>query len=87
MIRALSVDCDVHVPPSPRYPRPIHCVRKQICVHYALYQKFIMRKGKRVSNALYTLCNKSLESNVTSRLVHVTKPRCQTLNFSPDYAK
>ena len=46
-----------------------------------------MREGKRVSNTLYTLYNKSSESNVTSRLAHVTKPRSQTLDFSPDYAK
>ena len=46
-----------------------------------------MCEGKRVSNALYTLCNKSWESNVTSRLAHMTKPRSQTLDFSPDYAE
>ena len=41
-----------------------------------------MREEKRVSNALYTLCNMSSESNVTSCLAHVTKPRSQTLDFS-----
>ena len=40
-----------------------------------------MRDGKRVLNTLYTLCNKSSESNMTSRLVHVTKSRSQTLDF------
>ena len=50
-------------------------------------QEFITCDGKRVSNSLYTLCNKSSESNVTSRLAHVTKPVCKTLGFSPDYAK
>ena len=49
----------------------------------ALSQEFIMHKGKRVSNALYTRCNKSLESNVTSRLAHVTKLRSQILDFPP----
>ena len=33
-----------------------------------------MWEGKRVSNTLYTLCSKSSESNVTSRLAHMTKP-------------
>ena len=46
-----------------------------------------MRKGKRVLNALHTLCSKSSESNVASRLVHVTKPRCSTLGFSLGYEK
>ena len=47
-------------------------------------QVFIMREGKRVSNALYILCNKSLESNMTSHLAHMTS---QTLDFPPDYEK
>ena len=40
-----------------------------------------MHEGKKVLNALYTLCNKSSESNVTSRLAHVTKPNSQVLDF------
>ena len=40
-----------------------------------------MHKGKRVLNVLYTLCNKSSESNVTSCLAHVTKPSSQVLDF------
>ena len=50
-------------------------------------QEFVMRAGRRVSNMLYALCNKSLESNVTSCLAHVTKPMSQTLGFSSDYEK
>ena len=38
-----------------------------MCVYYC-NQEFIMPEGKRVSNVLYTLCNKSSESNVTSVL-------------------
>ena len=41
-------------------------------IHYM--QEFIMCQGKRVLHALYTLCNKSLESNVTSCHEHITKP-------------
>ena len=37
---------------------------------YIYTQEFIMCKGKRVSNTLYTLCNKSSESNVTWGLLH-----------------
>ena len=51
------------------------------------YQEFIMHAGRRVSNALYTLCKKSSESNVTSRLAHVTRTSNQTLCLSPDYEK
>ena len=46
-----------------------------------------MCEGKRVSNTLYNLYNKSSESNVTSYLVHVTNPRSQSLTFSPDYKR
>ena len=57
------------------------------CIHTyidAYYQEFIMWEGRRVSNALYTLYNMSSESNMTSRLAHVTKPRSSTIDFSPD---
>ena len=48
---------------------------------------YIMQEGKRVLNALYTLCNNSSGSNVTSHLEHMIKLRSQTLYFSPDYEK
>ena len=38
-------------------------------------QELIMRDEKRVSNALCTPCNMYSESNMTSRLAHVIKPR------------
>ena len=41
-----------------------------------------MCAGRRVLNALYTLCKKSSESNMTSHLAHVTKTTSQTLFFS-----
>ena len=46
---------------------------------YKVWQEFIMHEGKSVSNVLYTLWNKSSESNVTSCLAHMTEPRSQTL--------
>ena len=60
----------------------LHCNAEK----YIQYQEFITREGERVSNSvLYILYNKSAESNVTSGLTHVTKPRSQPLYFSPEY--
>ena len=56
------------------------CLHSQFVIERQGYilsnvKEFILREGKRVSNVLYTLCNKSLESNVMSHLAHETKPR------------
>ena len=60
-----------------QYKNDIHC-----------NQEFIMGEGKGVSNVLYTLCNNSSESNMTSCLVHVTKPvKVLNTQFSSDYEK
>ena len=42
------------------------------------------KEERRVSKALYTPCKICLLSNVTSRLVHMTKPRRKTHDFSQD---
>ncbi len=39
------------------------------------------KEGKRVSNVPYTPCNMCLESNVTSRLAHVTNSRGVNFEF------
>ena len=39
------------------------------------YQEYIINKGKRVSNAQYTVCIMCLESNVTLKHAHMTTPK------------
>ena len=53
---------------------------------YKRYQVYIhvIKEEKRVSNVLRCPCSNYLESNITSRLAHLTKLRCCRLDFSQE---